>query len=364
MEIAKVKRILIIRTDRIGDVVLSTPVIKAARSAFPDAYIAMMVSEQTKEIVTGNPDLNEVIVYDKQSRHRGFLKTLIFANWLKGKRFDLALILHSTVRVNIICCLAGIPQRVGYARGKMDFLLTRRLEYTKRLGEKHEIEYSLDVLRSIGVKAEPSPLIIPLKESVVKEADSLLFESGLKKDEKFVVISPGASCVSRIWPSANFARLADILKERFGLSTVLVSGLEEVKIGEKVRELMSSKPVFLCGRMSLGVLAAILKRAPLLISNDSGPVHIACAVGTPVISIFSRKEKGLSPVRWGPFGKKGVFVHKDVGCVKCLAHNCDKGFLCLYSITVDEIVEKVKELLYPGPSSNTEGVKMGDKKVE
>ncbi|MBU1888342.1 MAG: lipopolysaccharide heptosyltransferase II, partial [Candidatus Omnitrophica bacterium] len=339
------KRILIIRTDRIGDLVLSTPMITATRTVFPDAYIALMVSSQTREIVSGNPYINEVIVYDKISKHRRFLKTFLFANWLKGKRFDLALVLHSTVRVNIICYLAGIPQRVGYARGKMDLLLTHKLEYTKRFGEKHEVEYSLDVLRSLGVKAEASSLVMPLKENVFKEADSLLFESGLKKDERFVVISPGASCVSRIWPSANFARLADILKERFGLSIVLVSGHDEVKIGEKVRGLMNSKPIFLCGRTSLSVLAAILKRASLLISNDSGPVHIACAVETPVISIFSRKEKGLSPMRWGPYGERNAIVHKDVGCVKCLAHNCNKGFLCLYSITVDEILEKVKELL-------------------
>ncbi|MBU0759896.1 MAG: lipopolysaccharide heptosyltransferase II [Candidatus Omnitrophica bacterium] len=345
MDIAKVKRILIVRTDRIGDVVLSTPVITAVRAAFPEAYIAVMVSPQTREIVSGNPYLNEVIAYDKISKHKEFLKTFLFANWLRGKRFDLALILHSTIRINIICCLAGIPRRIGYARGKMDFLLTHRLEYVKRLGEKHEIEYSLDVLRSLGVKAEPSPLVMPLKESVVKEADSLLFESGLKKDERFVVISPGASCVSRIWPSANFARLADILKECFGLSTVLVSGPEEVKIGEKVRESMSSKPVFLCGRTSLGVLAAVLKRASLLISNDSGPVHIACVVKTPVISIFSRKQKGLSPTRWGPYGERNAIIHKDVGCVKCLAHNCSKGFLCLYSITVEEVLEKARELL-------------------
>ncbi|MFH1853920.1 MAG: glycosyltransferase family 9 protein, partial [Candidatus Omnitrophota bacterium] len=112
MDIKNIKRILIIRTDRIGDVVLSTPVITAVRAAFPEAYIAMMVSPQTKEIVSGNPYLNEVIVYDKKVKQRGFLKTLVFSNWLKAKKFDIAVILHSTVRVNIICFLAGIPERV------------------------------------------------------------------------------------------------------------------------------------------------------------------------------------------------------------------------------------------------------------
>ncbi|MFH1854404.1 MAG: lipopolysaccharide heptosyltransferase II [Candidatus Omnitrophota bacterium] len=344
MDIKKIKRILIVRTDRVGDVVLSTPVFAAARAAFPDAYIAVMVSSQTKEIVAGNPHINEIIVLDKGSRHRGFLKTVIFSMWLKAKRFDLALLLHSTVRVNLICYLAGIPRRIGYARGKMDFLLTKRLEYTKRLGEKHEIEYSLDVLRSLGVNVEASSPIVSIKENDFKEADSLLFESGVKENTGLVFINPGASCVSRIWPFENFASLADTLMDNLGLSVVIVSSPEHVKIGEKVRGLMKHEPIFLCGRTSLGVLAALLKRASLFISNDSGPVHIACAVGTPVISIFSRKERGVSPKRWGPFGRKSVFVHKDAGCIRCLAHNCKKDFLCLKSITVDDIMEKVKEL--------------------
>jgi lipopolysaccharide heptosyltransferase II len=345
MDIKNIRRILIIRTDRIGDVILSTPVITAARSAFPDAYIAVMVSPQTKNIVTGNPFLNEVIVYDKKSIQRSLLKTFAFSGWLKSKRFDAAIILHSTIRINLICYLSGIPRRVGYARGKMDFLLTDRLEYVKRFGEKHEVEYSLDVLRSIGVKAESSDPVVRVKEDDVKEADALLSGEGLKKDARYVVINPAASCVSKIWPAEKFAGLADAIIDEYGLPVVLDTGPDHVDIGEKVMGLMKNKPVFLCGKTSLGGLAAILKRAALFISNDSGPVHLACAVNTPVIAIFSRKEKGLSPERWGPYSGKSAVIHKDVGCVKCLAHKCDKGFLCLYSITVDEVMRKVQELL-------------------
>lgn len=157
MEISKLERILIIRTDRIGDVVLSTPMIASTRKAFPHAYIAVIVSGQTKEVIKGNPYINEVIIYDKRQKHKGILKTLNFALWLRRKRFDIAFILHTTKRVNIICFLAGIPIRIGYARRKLDFLLTHRLAYSKRLGEKHEVEYSLDVLRSAGIDAKISP---------------------------------------------------------------------------------------------------------------------------------------------------------------------------------------------------------------
>ena len=341
MDIAKVRRILIVRTDRIGDVVLSTPTITAARKAFPNAYIAVMVSPQTREIVNGNPSLNEVIVYDK----KGVFQTLRFAKCLKNKKFDLALILHSTNRVNLISFLAGIPKRVGYARGKMDFLLTDRLPYKKRLGEKHEAEYSLDVLRSIGVDARISQLVMPVRKENEENIDGLLKESGLGQGERIIVLHPGASCISKMWPQENFARVADILVEKFDARILLVSAPEHVRIGEGIRGLMKNRPVFLCGETSLGDLAALFKRTNLFISNDSGPVHIACAIGVPVISIFGRKDTGLSPERWGPLGNRSIALHKDVGCIQCLAHNCNKGFLCLKSVTVEEVIEKAGQLL-------------------
>lgn len=339
------KKILIVRTDRIGDVVLSTPMIAATRKAFPDAYIAVMVSPETKEIVTGNPNLNEVIILDKKLKHRGVFQTLRFATWLREKRFDSALILHSTARTNLLCFLACIPQRIGYKRRKLDFLLTSALEYTKRLGEKHEAEYSLDILRSIGVDAKMSPLSMPVEKGSEKRVTSLLLENGVRIGDRIIILHPGASHASKMWPEENFAKVADGLIGKFGAKIVLVSSAEQSAIGGKVKSLMKNDSVFLCGKTSLGDLAALFKKTSLFISNDSGPVHIACAIGTPVISIFSRNEKGLSPARWRPLGDKSMFLHKDVGCVKCLAHNCEKAFLCLRSITVEEVLEKAGDLL-------------------
>lgn len=345
MDNREIRRIVIFRTDRIGDVVLSTPAIRAARKAFPEAYLAIVVSPNTREIVAGNPDLNETIIFDKESKHKGIFQTLRFVMWLREKRFDLALILHSTARVNLLCFLAGIPKRVGYARGKLDFLLTDRLQYTKRLGEKHESEYSLDVLRSIGIDAEISRLSVSITGENENTLRDLFLEHDVSEEDRIIVLHPGASHASKMWPEENFARLGDALIERFKVKIILISGASQSAIGEKVKDLMKNEAISLCGRTSLGVLAALFKKTALFISNDSGPVHIACAVGTPVISIFSRNEKGLSPARWRPLGNKGIFLHKDVGCTKCLAHNCKKSFLCLRSITVEEVLERSRDLL-------------------
>ncbi len=338
------KRILIIRTDRIGDVVLSLPAVRAVRKAFPGAYVAAMVSPATKDIVKGNPDINEIIIYDKKGKHRNFFKTLVFSLWLKKKKFDIALILHTTARVNLITCLARIPKRAGYTRGKMDFLLTDRLYDVKRLGEKHEAEYSLDLLRSVGIKAKMSQPVVYINEMDEANAERLLKENGLREREKFIAVHPGASCISKRWPEENFALIADALSEELGVRIVLLSDEEESPTGEKVRSSMKKEPVFLCGKTSLGETAALLKKSMLFISNDSGPVHIACAVGTPTISIFGRNQRGLSPERWGPLGKNSAYLHKKVGCSECRAHNCKKGFMCLKEITPEEVIDKVREL--------------------
>ena len=164
------KRILITRTDRIGDVILSLPAIKAVRKAFPDDYIAIIVQPRIDDLLKGNPYVDEVIVYDKSKKHKGVLKNLGFIKWLRSKKFDIVLNLHSTKRMNLLCFLAGIPKRVGYARGKADFLLTDKIEYTKKLGEKHEAEYSLDILRYLGINPEFSNPFIYVQHEDEKRA--------------------------------------------------------------------------------------------------------------------------------------------------------------------------------------------------
>ncbi len=155
------KRILVVRTDRIGDVLLSTPVIKALRDNYPDAFIAMMVSPYAKDIIEGNPYLDEVIVFDKDTKHKGWWRSFKFSRYLKKKKFDLALILHPTNRVHLVTFHAGIPRRIGYNR-KCGFLLTDKIGHTKQFGEKHELEYNLDLIRCLELEPHDKHLFMPI----------------------------------------------------------------------------------------------------------------------------------------------------------------------------------------------------------
>lgn len=338
------KRVLIVRTDRIGDVLLSTPVIRALRNAYPNAYIAMMVSPYAKDIIDGNPDLDEVIIYDKDGKHKSWQRTLKFASRLKKKRFDLALVLHPTNRVHLATFFAAISRRVGYDR-KMGFLLTDRIKHTKQLGQKHELEYNLDLLRYLDIQPKDKSLYIPIKKESEEWTDELFKEVGVGKADKLLAIHPSASCPSKIWPAERFSKLADKLAEKYGFKVLIISGPKDIVSAKVVSENMRHTAVYLGGRTSVSQLASILKRCRMFISNDSGPVHIASAVGTPVISIFGRNQKGLSPRRWGPVGKEDKVLHKEVGCIECLAHNCVKSFACLKAITVDDVMNAADSVL-------------------
>jgi lipopolysaccharide heptosyltransferase II len=338
------KRILIVRTDRIGDVLLSTPVIKALRGTYPNAYIAMMVSPYAKDIIDGNPYLDEVIIYDKDGKHKSWGRSLKFSLRLKKRRFDLALVLHPTNRVHLVSCFAGIPRRVGYDR-KLGFLLTDKIEHTKHLGQKHELEYNLDLLRHLGIEPKDKTLYIPIKKESEEWTDELFREEAIAKSDKLLAIHPAASCPSKVWPAERFSKVADRLAERYGFKVLIIAGPKDIVSSKVVLENMRHSAVYLGGRTSVSQLASILKRCRLFISNDSGPVHIASAVGTPVISIFGRNQKGLSPKRWGPVGDKDKVLHKEVGCIECLAHNCVKSFACLKAIEVEDVVNAADAVL-------------------
>jgi len=337
-------RILIVRTDRIGDVLLSTPVIKALRQKFPQGYICMMASPYTKDVLDGNPALDEVITFDKDAKNKGWLATLKFAGLLRKNKFDLAIVLHPTTRMHLLTFLAGIPKRLGYDR-KFGFLLTNRIKHTKQSGQKHESEYALDLIRYLGIEPVDKTLFMPIKPESEKWVEVLFNQVGIKDSDKLLVIHPTASCLSKTWPGERFAEAADKLVQKYGFKVVIVSGPKDMQKAQEVIKNMRVKALNLSGKTSISQLASLLRRCQLFISTDSGPMHVASALGVPVITIFGRSQAGLSPKRWGPLGEKNKVLYKTVGCTICLAHNCQKDFACLKATSVEDVLRAAEEIL-------------------
>ena len=339
------KRILIVRTDRIGDVLLSTPVIEALRRAYPCAYIAIMVNPYAADIVEGNPYLDEVIMCAKEAEDRGILGTFRLARRLRRKRFDVCFVLHPTVRLHLLMYLAGIPRRIGYDR-KFGFLLTDKIVHDKQAGKKHESEYSLDVIRYLGIAATGNNPFMPIRKDSEAWAEREFKNAGIGSDDKVLAVHPGASCRSKLWPEENFASVCDMLAQRVGFKVVIVAGPKDAGIAKNIVARMRHRAVNFAGKTSVSQLASLLKRCSLFISNDSGPVHIASALKIPVVVIFGRGQKGLSPLRWGPLGEKSRVLHKSAGCAECLAHNCKKEFACIRAVTPEDVIRAVADLNY------------------
>lgn len=339
------KRILITRTDRIGDLVLTTPVFQALREKFHDVFLGCLTFLENREIVEGNPYLNEVILYNKQGSEKGWCGNFFFAQSLRRKHFDVVIHLHPTSRMHLVSWLAGIPVRIGYNK-KSSWTLTHSVEDLKGEGLKHEAEYNFDLLALLGVEAPKKiQTHFPLKEKDQISINFLLKNFGIQNGIRYAVLNPSASCPSKIWHAQRFGKLADLLQEKFGLKIILIGSQGDRPFSNQVKKFAGHPMIDLTGKLPLGSVGWLLKQAQILISNDSGPVHIAGAVGTPVVSIFGRSLPGLSPKRWGPLGEETKMIHKEVGCPVCLAHLCRINFLCLDVVSVEDVLEAAASLL-------------------
>ncbi len=338
-----INRILVTRTDRIGDVILSTPVFSALRNRYPNAYIAALIATSNRDLVEGNPNLDEVILYEKSGRHKSWLRTFQFARMLRSRRFDVIINLHANNRVHWISFIAGIPMRIGY-RKKNAFLLTHTVLDEKWKGDRHESEYNFDLLRFVNVSLPPKiEPFVPLRPVCKFQLEQILKHEHLSPEDPYMVIHPSASCPSRLWRAERYAKVGDVLSKRWNARIILVAGGGGDRMfTDRVASFMKNKPINLAGRLSLGMLAWLLKGSRLLISNDSGPMHMASALDVRLVAIFGRNRPGLAPKRWRPLGTKSSYVQKDVGCLECAAHRCNLGFLCLDEVTVEDVLKETE----------------------
>jgi len=339
------KNILIVRTDRIGDVVLTTPSITALRQHYPNAKISILVTPLTRELVEGNSCLDEVIIDDRKGEHKGygFFKLI---RLIRRKRFDAAIIYHTKRRTNLACFLAGIPIRIGYKNKKFGFLLSHPIVDTRRKGEKHEAQYCLDVLKELEIESTDLNIYLPVSEESVVWAERFCKDYQIEKGDQLIAIHSGASDPSKQWSENHFAELIDSLIDHYSAKIVMIGSSKVSNGAKKIMSLTSGKIIDVTGKTTVGQLAALITRCNLLVSNDSGPVHVAAGVGTPVISIFTRNQPGINPERWKPLSEQSRVVsvtpsqNSDISFKK--ARSIDTKYMELIATT--EVLEAVDSL--------------------
>lgn len=319
----QIKRILLIRTDRLGEFILTLPAIEAVREKFPKSHIALMLKPYNREIVENNPGINEFIEYE-DAAFEGFLGTLRLIKEIKKRNFDLAIIFNPKRKFNIASFFAGISLRVGYDR-KWGFLLNKKIKDLKYSGAKHEVEYNFDLIRLVGIiqqkKVSPASLFLG--------AQALNFAFPQGNSTNFVAVHPWASNSLKEWPRVSFLTLIRRLIDELNLHVVIIGGEETQIQAENFKEELKREVINLAGKTSLKELAAVLKNMRVLVTNDSGPMHLAAMVNTPVVALFRKSPPGVSAKRWGPLGKDNIVIEND---------SLDK-------ISPDEVFDGVKKTL-------------------
>lgn len=340
------KNILVVRTDRIGDVILTTPAIKALKEKFPQSRLTVLVAPLTYDLLHGLKWIDEIMVDDRAGLNKGVMGFFHLVHSLRHKKFDLAVVLHTKRRTNLLCFLAGIPNRLGYRNGKYGFLLNKPVADDRHHGQKHETAYCMDLLAAIGVKAGEPELAVAVHESSERWVQDFLKGKGVDETHHLYVIHPAASDPAKQWPKENFAELIDDIAKRDTDARFLIVGSKENQpTARNIQNKANSEVLDTSGQLTIRQLVSVIKHSHMLISNDSGPVHIAAAVGTPVVSIFTRNQPGINPQRWQPLGEKSrvVSVAPDAGTDFSKARPYDPN--SMKAIPVRDVVAAVDALL-------------------
>ncbi len=334
----EIREILVIRTAYIGDVVMTMPVLKPLRERFPKAKITFLTSTAARNLLRKNPYVDFVLAYDAFWFYGGSKGFVGFLRELRKKRYDLVIEARADIRdIALLAYAARSRYRVSYDVAGGGFLLTHTVPFE---AVKHKVEYHLDIVRYLGAEIGSVDWgLLPAKEEYAK-ADSLL---GRGEGAIRVGIHPGGRKLLKSWAPERFAEVADRLIEE-GASVFFSGSPEEKGLIEPIISRMRHKAENLAGKADLLTGAAIISRLDLFITNDSAPLHLASAMGTPTVAIFGPSKSNET----GPYGNIHRVVEKDYGC----RQTCDED-VCLYknykecmeSISVDDVMKAAAEVL-------------------
>lgn len=346
-----INRILIVKLSSIGDVVHSLPTLKALRDTYPHSYIAWVVEEKSKDVVIGNPYLDEVIIFEKERwktelfKKKGYKESikeiLDFRKFLRQKNFDLAIDLQGLIRSGLIAYLSGARIRVGYQNSREMSSLFYNLKIPPRKVKIHAVDRYLDVACYLGaeIKEIDFPLFVSAEDK--KFAEDFLREHNISEEDLLIGINPGASVPHKRWQKEKFAKLADILIENYGAEIIIFGSPKDEELTEEVINLMKYHPINASGKTTIKQLAALISNCKLFIGNDTGPLHIAVAMKTPVVAIFGPDD----PSRTGPYGKENIIIYKGLPCSPCIRHPTCKDYPCMQQISVEEVLSAVERLI-------------------
>lgn len=337
--------ILIVKLSAIGDVIHTLPSLSALRKLYPEANITWVIEEDSADIIKDHPYLNRVIISrrkkwmaDLKSPHlanRTIREIKAFIRTLKGRSYDLVIDFHGLFKSSIIVFLSGGKRKLGYdSMQELSGLFLN--EKIREDMEKHAVDRYLDFLHHLGSDIDEKEFLIPVQEENRNRVINLLTINNIDRKERFVAVNPVAFWETKLWEDDKFARLCDRIAENLK-AKVILTGNRSDGIIKNIQSLMLQPSVNLGGQTTLRDLAYLYSLSSVVITTDSGPMHISASMGTPVVALFGPTD----PLRTGPYGRGHMVIRKEMSCSPCFLKKCNSK-KCMEEITVEEVFQAVE----------------------
>jgi len=351
-QLSRPDKILIVKLSAIGDVIHALPTARVLRQNYPEAEISWIVEDKAKDMVLGNPHLDEVIILPKgkwkeefkEDKWRTLKEVKNFFKGLREKRIDLAIDLQGLFKSGIITYLSGAKRRVGYSDGREGSTLFYNKKVEPREGEIPVVDRYLELIEAVGAEVNEVKFDIEVNENEKDRVDKLLGSLPSSQQKKLVGINPFTSWSSKNWPKEKYAKLAERLVRELDLQVLFTGGSGDREGIDNILEMMEEPAYNLAGKTSLKELAELYSRIDIFVGGDTGPMHLAVAQEVPVVAIMGP----TTPERNGPYGEGHVVIQKDLECKNCWQRVCDRDLACMKDIEVEEVLSAIKGLIGVG----------------
>lgn len=348
IKISEPERILVVRADRIGDMILTTPIFKSLKERYPLAHITCLASTLSSQLIERNPYIDSIIKYDppwfdyceKNKLIRDYLNILLL---LRTQKYNMAIDLRGNIfNFFFLMLLAGISQRVSFDAAFGSFLLTHKVPFIRG---KHETDYFFDIIKALGGKPEhePQPMLILSKEEE-EYAENYFSLQNIVQDDVIIALHPGAGLnrIYKRWPEDRYCEVGKTLVKRFNAKIIITGSKAEIDLASRIRTQIGGNAVLAAGEIChLKHLAAVLKKCHVCIGTSTGTIHVAAAVGTPVIVLCGPED----PRRWHPLGDNYILIEKEVPCRPCREDTCQYDGRCLNLISTKCVLKVIESLL-------------------
>ncbi|NGX30835.1 MAG: ADP-heptose--LPS heptosyltransferase 2 [Chlamydiae bacterium] len=334
--------IVIRMPNHIGDCVMATPVLSDLKCRFPDAKLTVMCKQNIVSMFEKDADVDEIFPFSKPKKPNKKEETRKLIQRLKEKKFDLGVLLPNSFSSAYLFWKAGVQSRLGYSRDARRIFLTHPVKMQPLWHSYHFVDQYKLILKGIGIKRSRTKPRLYLDDQDIQRAQEILQENGVEKDHMVVGVNPSAaSGTAKIWPKEYFKQVIKNLSELDNVKVIVFGDQYSKSTVDEICAGLNENVINLAAKTSLQESIGIMKLCKVILSNDSGPMHIAAAIGTPVVALFGPTNDLLS----GPYTPLCYIIHKYVECSPCHLGTCPIDHRCMHRIKVDEVFDKVTRWL-------------------